>query len=103
MPMTLWPFIEFDTQGVPHVAGTRTKILEVVLDHLANGWDAEEIHREYPHLLLTHIHAALGYYYENQAECDRQIDEQLREVDEWRERFQNSALQTKLRLLKRGP
>ena len=30
-------------------------------------------------------------------------DEQLREVDEWRERFQNSALQTKLRLLKRGP
>ncbi|MCD4728283.1 MAG: DUF433 domain-containing protein [Pirellulales bacterium] len=36
--------------NVPMLAGTRTKVVELVLDHLAHGADVQEIHREFPHL-----------------------------------------------------
>ena len=35
--------IVMDERGVPYVAGTTTKVVEVVLDHLAYGRDADEI------------------------------------------------------------
>jgi uncharacterized protein (DUF433 family) len=101
MPATVWPFIELDPHGRPVVAGTRTRILEVVLDHLAYGWDADEIQRQHPQLSLPQIHAALGYYFENQADCDEAIDRELREVDELRDELQPAALHAKLRMLKR--
>jgi len=102
MPQTAWPFIEFDARGIPYVAGTRTRVLEVVLDHLAYGWDAEQIHQQHPSLSLPQIHAALGYYFENQAECDAAIDRELREVDELRDELHSSTLQAKLRTLRRN-
>jgi uncharacterized protein (DUF433 family) len=102
MPATAWPFIEFDPQGIPCVAGTRTRVLEVVLDHLAYGWDAEGIHHQHPYLSLPQIHAALGYYFENQAECDAAIDRELREVDGLRDQLQSSTLRAKLRTLQRN-
>jgi len=54
------PHIEISAEGVPHVAGTRTKVVEVVLDRLAHHSDADEIHRQHPHLTLAQIHAALA-------------------------------------------
>jgi uncharacterized protein (DUF433 family) len=88
--------------GPSCVAGTRTRVLEVALDHLAYGWDAEEIRRQHPSLSLPQIHAALGYYFENQAECDAAIDRELREVDALRDDLQSSSLQARLRTLKRN-
>jgi uncharacterized protein (DUF433 family) len=40
--------ISVNAEGVPVITGTRTKIVEVVMDHLAHGSDAREIHREFP-------------------------------------------------------
>jgi uncharacterized protein (DUF433 family) len=97
MPATTWPFIEFDALGVPFIEGTRIKVLEVVLDHLAYAWDADQIHRQHPRLSLPQIYAALGYYHENQAECDRLIADQLIEIDALREQHQNPALAAKLK------
>jgi uncharacterized protein (DUF433 family) len=34
--------------GIARIAGTTTKAVELVLDHLAYGWSAEELHVEYP-------------------------------------------------------
>jgi len=42
------------------LTGTRTKVVELVLDHLAHHWDAEQIQREHPHLSLGQIHSALA-------------------------------------------
>lgn len=84
MSVSIWPFIEQGADGVAYIEGTRTKVIEVALDQIAYDWDAAEIHRQYPYLSLPQIHAALGFYHENRSDCDRLIDQQLAEVDEWR-------------------
>lgn len=101
MSATTWPLIDVDAAGIPILAGTRTKIIEIALDRIAHHWDADEIQRQHPHLSLGQIHTALGYYYENQAECDRLIEERARFAEEDRRRHENDPIQLKLRALKR--
>jgi len=59
--------------AVPYLVGTQTKVVEVVLDRLAYGWDADEIHRQHPHLSLGQIHSCLAYYYDHQEDMDSDI------------------------------
>lgn len=73
--------ISLDPQGVPVITGTRTKVVEIVLDHLAHGSDAREIHRELPHLAVGAIYRALAYYYDHQAEMDEDIARRMRKVE----------------------
>jgi uncharacterized protein (DUF433 family) len=75
-----YPHIELDAQGVPYLSGTRTKVIEVVLDRLAHHWDAEEMQRQHPHLSLAQIYSALAYYYDHQTEMDKAIEADLRSV-----------------------
>ncbi len=65
--------LEIDPEGVAWIAGTKVKVLEVVLDKLAYGSSPEEIHFQHPQLSLAQIHAALTYYYENQERLDEEI------------------------------
>lgn len=97
MPATVWPFIAHDANGVAVIEGTQTKVIEVALDRLAHEWNAEEICRQHPYLSLPQVHAALGYYFENRAECDRLIEEGLNRADEICSRQENAALMAKLR------
>lgn len=103
MAATTWPFIVADDAGVPRIEGTRTKVIEVVLDHLAYGWGADQIHRQYPFLPLPQIHAALGYYYAHREECDRQIAEARQRTDELLKELEDPDLQQRLRRLKAAP
>ncbi len=94
---TAWPFIELDDRGVPLIGGTRVKVSEVVAEHQAYRWDADQIHRQHPHLSLPQIHAALGYYYEHREECDREMDAALQQADDICQIAENPALLAKLR------
>jgi uncharacterized protein (DUF433 family) len=69
--------IRRDERGGAWIAETNTKVIEVALDQVAYGWDAEEIHAAHPHLSLAHIHAALSYYHDHKPEFDAQIKQQL--------------------------
>ena len=40
--------IRRDERGVAWIAEANTKVKEIVLDQLAYGWDAHEIHRQHP-------------------------------------------------------
>lgn len=82
------------------LTGTRTKVVEVVLDHLAHGSDAEEIQRHYPYLTLGQIHSALAYYYDHQEEVDQDIARRLHKVDEIQSRLGASAVASKLKARK---
>ena len=73
--------IELDSQGVAWIGGTRVKVTEIVVDKIAHGWSAEEIHFQHPHLSLAQIHAALTYDYENQPRLDAQIRSLLHQAD----------------------
>lgn len=82
-----YPHIEVGEDAVPRIAGTTTKVVEVVLDKLAYDWDPVEIHRQHPYLSLAQIHAAFTYYYDHRDELDRDIERRLSHVDEVRARW----------------
>lgn len=89
--------IWLDERGRAWVGKTNTKVIEIVEDVMAYGWSPEEIHFQHPHLSLAEIHAALSYYYDNQAELDATIAEQLATYDRLRaESLKNSPYQRRL-------
>lgn len=97
MASVTYAHITFSREGVPYFAGTHTKVEEVVLDHLAHRWDAEEIQRQHPGLTLGQIYSALAYYYDHQDALDRAIDEGLREVEQIRAGLGESPIGRRLR------
>ncbi len=92
-----YPHIGFTKDGVPYLVGTKTKVKQVALDHIAYRWSAEDIHRNHPDLTLAQIHSALAYYYDHQEEVDRAIEEGLRTVEEIRAVLGESTLRLKLK------
>ena len=102
MSVTAYRHIELDAQGVPHLAGTRTKVVEIALERLAHHWDAEEIQRQHPDLTLAQIHSALAYYYDHQDQLDRDIEQRRRRADDIFDRLGESPLRGKLLAAKQG-
>ncbi len=74
--------VELDEYGVAWIEGTRVKVIEVAIDKIVHGSSPEEIHFQYPHLSLAQIHAALAFYYDNQAELDADIRRRWNEAGE---------------------
>jgi uncharacterized protein (DUF433 family) len=87
LPRVSIEHIEVDERGRARVAGHRIEVPHIVVLH---GYSAEQLQTEaYSHLSLAQIHASLAYYYDHQAEIDRQIMEE-QEFDELlRQRQQN--------------
>ncbi len=99
MPVLTAVHIRLDERGVAWVDDTNTKVIEVALDRVAHGWSPEEIHFQHPHLSLGQIHAALGYYYDHQAEMDEQIQRSVEEAQRRRSQAGESPLRKRLREL----
>ncbi len=78
---TAYAHIVIDEQDVPYLAGTETKVIELVLNRMAYGWSAEEMHLQHPHLTLGQIHSALAYYWDHQDELDEEIQRRLEYVE----------------------
>ena len=97
---TRYEHIVLDDRGVPRIAGTTMKVVELVTAQAAYGWSPEELHFQFPHLTLGQIHSALAYYWDHRDELDRDIARRLAEV----ERRQRQAASTPLhaRLRERG-
>ena len=91
--------IRLDERGVAWVDNTRIKVIEVAMDHLAQGWSAEEIHRQHPHLSLAQTHAALAFYYDHQAEFDKAIAESVLRADKLATKNADSPGRSRLRAL----
>ena len=96
MATVVYAHIDYTPAGTPLIAGTQTKVEEIVLDHVAWHWDAETIRRNHPHLSLAQIHSALAYYYDHQAEMDAQIEAGLRQVAQIKSQLGDSPVRLKL-------
>ena len=103
MATLAYPHINVTPDGIPYITGTQIKVIEVVLNRLAYHWDADEIHRQHPHLSLGQIYSALAYYYDHQAEMDREIDKQLLEVEKIKKSLGESSIRLKLKAMGRLP
>ena len=102
MTATFATQIEIDARGMAWIAGTKVKVIEVVLDKIAYGSSPEEIHFQHPNLSLAQIHGALTYYYENQDKVDDQIRRGLEESDKLAVRLSDEEFRRKLLNLKRS-
>jgi uncharacterized protein (DUF433 family) len=59
--------------GSPVIAGTKFPVRSVVSYVLRQGMTPEELAAEFRHLTLAQIHDALSYYYDHQADLDRDL------------------------------
>jgi uncharacterized protein (DUF433 family) len=87
---TKYEHIIFNEKKQPAIEGTKTKVIDIVLDKISYGWSPEEIQFQHPHLTLGQIYSALAYYSDHQEDFDREIEAQLKQVDQMR----NSVKQT---------
>lgn len=100
MPSLDYPHIVAANGEAPRLERLpRIRVAQIVADHLGHGWSAEEIARQYPHLTLAEIHAALGYYHDHRETIDAEIREELTELDR-ADSQPASALLSRLRALK---
>ena len=67
-------------QGTPHVAGTGVTVRTIVRWH-RSGLVPEEVAFRIGHVSLAQVHAALAFYYANQAAMDQEMDEEEAESD----------------------
>lgn len=94
-----YPYVEITADCVPIISGTTTKVIEIVQDHLAHHWHAEDICRQYPYLSTAQVHAALTYYYDHEQEMDADIDRRRRRVADIKAKVADGTLRDKLRQL----
>jgi uncharacterized protein (DUF433 family) len=61
------------------ITGTRVRVQDIVSDHERHGLSPEQIARDYPHITLAQVHAALAYFYDHREEVLQQMkaDEDL--------------------------
>lgn len=98
-----YPHIEISPDGVAKIAGTTIKVVEIVQDHLAHHWHAEDIVRQHPHLSLAQVHAALTYYYDHEREMEAEIERRLERVAEIKRRVSDDTISERLRRLRPAP
>jgi uncharacterized protein (DUF433 family) len=97
MGIITYPHIEFNSDGVAIISGTTTKVIEIVQDHLAHHWHAEDIRRQFPYLSLAQVHAALTFFYDHQQEMEEEIDRRRRRVADIKAKRADATIQDKLR------
>jgi len=61
--------------GSPVIEGTRFAVRSVVNYVLKQGISPEELVKEFHHLSLAQVYDALSYYYDNEAEIERELSE----------------------------
>lgn len=103
-PMSLrtseYKHIAIDAKGRPVIVEMpRLKVRDLVMAHLAHGWPAEELVRQFQGLTLAQAYGALSYYWDHQADVDQDI-QRVRELDrEFEERQKDEPVVKKIRKL----
>ena len=94
---TEYEHIGIREDGVPLIAGTTMKVIEIVIEKIAYGWSAEEIHFQHPYLSLGQIHSALAYYWDHTNELDQDMARRLQNVERIRQKTEPSPLESRLK------
>ena len=83
--------------GSPIVKGTRTRVIDIVIEYTMLGWSPDKIIDAHPHLELSSVYDVLSYYYERQQEIDTEIQERIRYIEELKKKYP-SKVKEKLEL-----
>ncbi len=94
---TTYEHIEIDSAGVPIIAGTNMKLIELVLSQLSYGWSPEELYFQFPYLSMGQIHSALAYYWDHQEYLDQDIKKRLQKVESIQKEHTPTPLQNRFK------
>ena len=83
--------------GKPCISGTRIRVWDVYVQHEVRGLTPDEIAAQYPPISLADVHAAMAYYWDNQAAIDEQMKQADEFVDQLRAATGPGPLERKLR------
>ena len=61
--------------GSPIIEGTRTRVIDIVIEYEILGHSPDEIISSHPYLNLPQVHDALSFYYENRDELDQKAEQ----------------------------
>ena len=53
-------YLDVDENGIARIVGKQVKVIQIVMDKIANNWAPEEIQAQYPYLSLAEIHSAFA-------------------------------------------
>lgn len=84
------PYITDDkriSKGSPVIVGTRTRVLDIVIEYEYLGFTPDEIVDAHPHLILPQVHDALSFYYEHGEELDIEIKARKERIEQIREKL----------------
>lgn len=62
------------------IKGTRTRIIDIVIEYEYLGYSPDEIVNAHPYLSLSQVHDVLSYYYENREQIDGEIRKRKEEI-----------------------
>jgi uncharacterized protein (DUF433 family) len=101
MIATEYAHVVTDESGIPMLAGTHVKVVEIAEDYRAHRSSPEVMQRELPHFSLGQILSALAYYFDHQQAMDEEIERRRRMAEDYRLKFEQvqgpSALRAKLK------
>lgn len=95
--MTSYEHIHLEEKGIPLIAGTTMKVVELVMAQKAYGWSPEELHFQHPYLTMSQIHSALAYYWDHKEALDTDIERRRQFAEKSRRESGASPLTTRLR------
>jgi len=75
------------SKGSPIIAGTRVRVLDIIIEYEYLGHSPDEIISAHPHLILSQIHDALSFYYEHREEMDQEIRSRKEAILKLRKKF----------------
>jgi hypothetical protein len=76
----------------------RIRVAQIVMDYLAHGWSPDEMCRQHSYLTPAEAHAAMAYYFDNQAQIDEEIAAELEEAEQVQSNQNLSPVLNRLRL-----
>lgn len=82
--MTAYPHVELNDKGMAIISGTTMKVIELVEEHFAHGWSADELQFQHPYLTLGQIHMALAYYWDHKQELDQEMERRWEYAEQMR-------------------
>lgn len=94
---TEYKHIQLDERGIPIIAGSTMKVIDLVMAQMAYGWTPEEIQINHPYLSMSQIHSALAYYWDHKEELDAAIAADLDYAQKMRERAGESPFVARLK------
>jgi len=72
------------SQGSPVIKGTRTRIVDIIIEYEYLGKTPDEIVNAHPHLNLAQVHDAVSYYFDHRDQVDQEISQRKEKVKELR-------------------